>query len=76
MKDEQEELWRAQLIPREVVTAEGPTELGRQSAELAIRCLRRLSERFGREGEIRAADIELSRWLRKSSPKNAKPPDR
>ena len=64
LKDEQEELWRAHLILRDVVRKVGPTDLGRRSAALAIRCLRRLSERFERSAEIRTADIELTRFLR------------
>jgi len=66
LKDDQEERWRAYLILREVVTEAGPTPLGRHAAELAIRCVRRINERFDRPQEIRDADIELSRWLRRS----------
>ncbi len=65
-KDDQEERWRAYLILREVVTEAGPTPLGRRAAELAIRCLRRISERFDRPNEIRDGDIELFRWLRRA----------
>lgn len=64
LKDDQEELWRAYLILREVVQESGKTPLGRRAAKLAIRCVRGInSERFGRGDEIRAADIELSTWL-------------
>ena len=28
--------------------------------------LRRISQRFGREADIRAGDIEMSRWLRRN----------
>ncbi len=66
LKDDQEERWRAYLILREVVTEAGPTPLGRRSAELAIRCVRRISDRFDRPKEIRDADIELSVWLRRT----------
>ncbi|MBI2687566.1 MAG: tetratricopeptide repeat protein [Acidobacteria bacterium] len=66
LKDDQEELWRAHLILREVVRDEGPSELGKRAAALAIQCVRRLSDRFERAEEIRAADIELSRWLRRN----------
>jgi hypothetical protein len=38
--------------------------LGRKAANLALNCVRRISERFGRQEEIRKADIELSKWLR------------
>jgi len=65
LKDDQEERWRAYLILREVVTKAGPTPLGRRAAELAIRCVRRINERFDRPQEIRDADVELSRWLRR-----------
>ncbi|MCX6602805.1 MAG: hypothetical protein NTV52_04350 [Acidobacteria bacterium] len=37
----------------------------RRAAELVIRCLRHISERFDRPDEIRNADIELSRSLRR-----------
>jgi len=65
LKDDQEERWRAYLILRDVVRDSGKTNLGRQAAQLAIRCLRGIStERFGREDEIQMADVELSNWLR------------
>ena len=64
LKDDQEERWRGYLILREVVKDSGKTELGRRAAQLAIRCLRGISGRFGRRDEIRTADIELSNWLR------------
>jgi hypothetical protein len=65
LKDDQEEHWRAYLILRGIVNDAGPTPVGRKSALLAINCLRRLSDRFGREEEIRRADVELSQWLRR-----------
>ena len=64
LKDDQEERWRAYLILRDVVQATGKTDLGRKAAQLAIRCLRGISDRFGRQDEIRKADIGLSDWLR------------
>jgi hypothetical protein len=64
LKDDQEELWRAYLILRDIVDEAGKTDLGRNAAQLAIRCLRRISDRFERQDEIRKADIELSNWLR------------
>jgi tetratricopeptide (TPR) repeat protein len=64
LKDDQEERWRAYLILRDVVRDAGKTDLGRQAAALAVRCLRGISDRFERQAEIRKADIELSRWLR------------
>ena len=66
LKDDQEELWRAHLLLREVVRESGQTVLGRRAARLAIQCVRQISDRFGRENEIRAADLELSRWLGRS----------
>ncbi len=64
LKDDQEEYWRAYLILRDVVHDSGKSPLGRQAAQLAIRCLRRINtDRFGRADEIRSADIELSQWL-------------
>ncbi|MBI5085124.1 MAG: hypothetical protein HZB13_11070 [Acidobacteria bacterium] len=65
LKDEQEELWRAYLILREVVRDAGNTAIGRDAARLALTCLRRISDRFGRQSEIRHADLELSAWLRR-----------
>lgn len=64
LRDEQEERWQAYLLLRGVVKEEGRTALGNRAAERAIRCLRRLSERFGRADEIRDGDIALTRWLR------------
>ena len=64
LKDDQEELWRAHLILRDVVHDSGKSDLGRRAARLAIQCLRQISERFERQNEIRAADVELSVWLR------------
>jgi hypothetical protein len=63
LRDEQEELWRAYLILRDVVRDAGKTELGKRAATLAQRCLWAISGRFGRQAEIRKADIELSVWL-------------
>jgi hypothetical protein len=63
LKDDQEELWRAYVILREIVRDAGPTDIGRRAAQLAIQFVRRISDRFEREVEIRAADIELSRFL-------------
>jgi hypothetical protein len=63
LKDEQEERWRAYVILRDVAVAETKTDLGRQAARLAIHCLRGLSDRFGRESDIRKADIEMSKLL-------------
>ena len=68
LKDDQEEQWRAYLILKEVVLQSGKTDLGRRAAQLAVRCLRRISERFERGSQIRAADVELSTWLRHSFP--------
>jgi hypothetical protein len=62
LKDDQEEVWQAYLILRGVVHDAGHTELGRAAAQLGVRCLRKLSQRFGRQEEIRKADIELSAW--------------
>jgi hypothetical protein len=64
LKDDQEERWRAYLILREVIIEGGKTDLSRKAAQLAIQCLRGISERFGRLDEIRQGIIELSRWLR------------
>ena len=68
LKDSQEERWRAYLILRDVVRDAGVSASGRDAAKLALRCLRGINtDRFGREQEIRNADIELSRWLQQAS---------
>jgi hypothetical protein len=64
LKDDQEERWRAYLILRTVVEDSSRSETGRAAAQLAIRCLRGISDRFGRQDEIRQADIDLSKILR------------
>ncbi len=64
LKDDQEERWRAYLILRELVQQQGKTELGRKSAALALQCLSRINDRFGRLDEIRSGYAELSRLLR------------
>jgi hypothetical protein len=64
LKDGQEERWRAYLILRDIVRDAGQTDLGRRSAQLAIRCLRGISDRFERQSEIRKATVELSAVLR------------
>ncbi|MGD1072753.1 MAG: hypothetical protein ABSB15_21745, partial [Bryobacteraceae bacterium] len=72
LRDDQEELWRAYLILRGVVGDSGHTDVGRRAAQLAIRDLRGISERFERRTEIRNADIELSRWLRHNNSERLK----
>ncbi len=63
-RDEQEERWRAYQVLRELVDEAGHTDLGERAAKLAINCLRKIrTDRFGREKDIAAADIELSKWL-------------
>ena len=63
LQDDQEERWRAYLILREVIGS-NTTDLRPRAAALALQCLRGISDRFGRQGEIRKADIELSRLVR------------
>jgi tetratricopeptide (TPR) repeat protein len=64
LRDQQEERWRAYLILRDVMREEGHTELGTKAARLALRNLRKISDRFGRQEDIRRADRETSAWLR------------
>ena len=64
LKDEQEERWQAFLILKDIVRDSGDKEIQRKAARLAIQCVRKISSRFGRLEELRAADIELSKWLR------------
>jgi hypothetical protein len=64
LKDEQNERWQAYLILRDVAEAEAKTELGQKAARLAIKCVRGFSDRFGREEDLRKADIEMSKLLR------------
>jgi hypothetical protein len=67
LKDNQDERWRAYLILRDVVRDAGVSALGRDAAAFALRCLRGINtDRFGRQEELRQADIELSRWLRQA----------
>ena len=63
LRDDQEERWHAWQLFRQVVQEAGPTPLGKQAAQRAIVNLRRISQRFGREADIRDGDIEMSRWL-------------
>ena len=63
LQDDQEERWRAYLILREVIDSD-TTYLRPKAAALALQCLRGISDRFGRQDEIRKADIELARLLR------------
>ncbi|HZT31159.1 MAG TPA: hypothetical protein VFA33_14820 [Bryobacteraceae bacterium] len=68
LKDSQDERWRAYLILRDIVHDAGVSNLGRDAAKLALRCLRGINtDRFGRQEEIRRADIDLSRWLQQAS---------
>lgn len=64
LQDEQEEYWRAYKIFDGIVKASGPGRLGRQAAVEAIRCLDHISERFGREEEIKAETGRLVQWLK------------
>jgi hypothetical protein len=67
LKDNQDERWRAYRILRDVVREAGATNIGREAAMLAVRCLREINtERFGREEEIQHAETELSKRLRQS----------
>jgi hypothetical protein len=63
LKDEQEERWRAYLILHDVVRDSGESTLRRKAALLALDDLTRISDRFGREGEIRAAIRDLRQVL-------------
>lgn len=65
LKDDQKERWRAYLILRKIVQDAGHSDAGRRAAQLAVRRLRGIStDGFGREEEIRKADIELSSRIR------------
>ena len=64
LQDEQEEYWRANLILRDVVHEAGRNAIGKRAAALEVECLRSINtDRFGRSDEIRATDLEISRWL-------------
>lgn len=65
LRDGQEERWRAWKELRAVTFESGDPDLGRRAARLALDCLSRISARFGREDEIRAAGAELAGWLRR-----------
>ncbi len=61
LKDTQEEYWQAYLLCRQIVGQAPGTDLARRAAKLGVSCLRRIrTDRFGRESEIRAADLALS----------------
>lgn len=63
-RDDQEEYWRVYQILNRVVAQASPTALGKQAAERAIYCLRKIREdRFGQVQDISHADLRLSRWL-------------
>jgi hypothetical protein len=64
LRDDQEELWRAALQLQDLTRQAGHTPQGRKSATQAIQYLSALSERFGRQPEIRQAGAELSKYLR------------
>ena len=55
LKDDQEERWRAYLLLKDVVANTMDPELKRKAARLAVDCLLRISDRFERADEIRAA---------------------
>jgi len=64
-KDAQEERWQAYLVLDQVVEGAGHSRLGVRAAWKAIECLNRIATgRFGRESEVNAARIRLTRWLR------------
>jgi len=50
---------------RDVVHEAGRNAIGKKAAALELQCLRRINtDRFGRSEEIRAADPEISKWLK------------
>jgi hypothetical protein len=57
------EYWRAYVILNQVAEQAEPTALGNKAAARAIRCLRKIHNRFGRTEEIKSADLRLSAWL-------------
>jgi len=65
LKDDQEELWRAAMIASEIARTASDKAMARKSALLAIDCLQRMSERFGRPKEIRQAANEMLAVLRR-----------
>lgn len=65
LRDDQEERWRAAAILRELMLAEGQTDLGRKAAKLARTDLLKIrTDRFGRQDEITAALREIRLWSR------------
>jgi hypothetical protein len=61
LRDDQEERWRAYQLLREVIDEADSPDLRRKAAALALQCVRRINpRRFGRQDEIRKADLELS----------------
>jgi hypothetical protein len=63
LQDDQEEFWRAYLILRDVVDHSHESSQAHKAAILALQCLRGINDRFGRQDDIRKADIDLLRWL-------------
>lgn len=64
VQDRQEERWRAYIILRSLLRETGHTELGKQAAIKAIRCLDMIhTSRFGRVEEINQGREELLTWL-------------
>lgn len=51
------------MILNQVAEQAEPTALGNKAAARAIRCLRKIHNRFGRTEEIKSADLRLSAWL-------------
>lgn len=64
LRDDQEELWRAALMLRDLARQAGHSQQGRKSAALAIEYLTAISPRFGRETDIRQAGAEMAKYLR------------
>jgi hypothetical protein len=64
LKDQQEEYWRAYLILRDVVRSAPRREPRRKAALLAVRCLRKISDCFGRQEDLRQAEQKMSAALR------------
>jgi hypothetical protein len=62
--DAQEERWRAYLLLEALAQEAGPTPLGRRAAVKALEALDGINtERFGRDGDVRAARKRLVAWL-------------
>jgi hypothetical protein len=64
LKDSQEERWQAYLLLKDLIASAATPAQKRRAIVLALDCLRKISDRFGRAEEIQKNIRDLSRELR------------